>query len=145
MCRITYKQSVNDYYNDKREACKIIHMSRFVFLELLKKNKQESIDREKAYQKRLKEDQEQNKKDYREGKETDYAAYREQAREQVKVEDEEIVKEFFVTKTPASTKVDNFEEDVSILSQDIDRLMKIVSFEDDAEYIDEDELLSEDW
>ena len=120
-------------------------MSRFDPLQLLKKNKQESIDREKACKKRLKEDHEQTKKDYTEGKETDYAAYREQAREQVKVEDEEIVKEFFVTKTPASTKVDNFEEDVSILSQDIDRLMKIVSFEDDAEYIDEDELLSEDW
>ena len=120
-------------------------MSRSDFLELLKKNKKESIDRDKAYQKRFKEQQEQKKKDYSEGKETVYAAYREQAREQAKIEDEEIVKEFFETKTPAPTKTDNFEEDLSNLSEEIDRLMKIDSFEDDAEYIDEDELLSEDW
>ena len=133
------------FVNRQREADKIIHMSRSDFLELLKKNKQESIDREKAYQKRLKEDQEQKSKDYSEGKNTDYAAYYKQAREQKTIEDEEIVKEFFETKTPAPTKTDNFEEDLSNLSEEIDRLMKIDSFEDDAEYIDDDELLSEDW
>ena len=143
--RFTYKQAVNDYYYDKREADKIIHMSRSDFLELLIKNKQDSIDREKDHQKRFKEDQEQKRKDYSEGKNTDYATYFKQTREQRYIEDEEIVKEFFETKTPAPTKTDNFEEDLSNLSEEIDRLMKIDSFEDDAEYIDEDELLSEDW
>ena len=60
-------------------------MSRADFLEVLKKNKQESIDREKAYQKRLNEDQEQKKKYYREGVKHDYAAYSEQAGEQARV------------------------------------------------------------
>jgi len=63
-------------------------MSRTDFLEQLEKHKQESIDRENAYQKRFKQDQKQIKKGYRGGKETDYAAYLEQAREQAKIEDE---------------------------------------------------------
>ena len=59
MYRFNKKLSANDYYNDKREVDKIIHMSRSDFLELLKKNKQESIDREKAYKEIFKEDQQQ--------------------------------------------------------------------------------------
>ena len=55
----------------------------------------------------------------------------------------ERVKDFFEAKTPPPSKIDNFEEDLSNLSQGIDRLMKIDSLED--EYKDEDELLSEDW
>ena len=54
MYRFNKKLSANDYYNDKREVDKIIHMSRSDFLELLKKNKQERFDREKAYHKRFK-------------------------------------------------------------------------------------------
>ena len=39
---------------------------------------------------------------------------------------------------------DHFEEDLSTISQEIDRLIKVDNFEDYAEYITKDEILSED-
>ena len=53
MYRFNYKQAVSDYYSDNKEADRIMNMPRANLLELLKKNKEDSIRRDIDFKKRF--------------------------------------------------------------------------------------------
>ena len=92
----TFKQAVDTYYEDRREADKVMRLTRAEFLKHIRDNQ----EREKDSFKASKYQQEQIRKRINdEEHSSQYELYFAQAAAQNQIEDEEIIVEFFETKT----------------------------------------------
>ena len=96
MFSFTFKQAVDTYYQDRREADKIMRLPRAEFLQHIRDNQEIETDSFKAseYQKEI-----IGKRINYEEHSSQYELYFAQAAEQKQLEDEEIIVEFFETKT----------------------------------------------
>ena len=96
MFRFTFKQAVDTYYEDRREADKVMRLSRAEFLQHIRDNQEQDNDSFKAseYQK-----EQHGKRINDEEYSSQYQLYFAQAAAQNQLEDEEIIVEFFETKT----------------------------------------------
>ena len=94
--RFTFKQAVDTYYEDRREANKIMRLPRAEFLQHIRDNQERETDSFKAseYQKEI-----IGKRINYEEYSSQYQLYFAQSAEQNQLEDEEIIVEFFETKT----------------------------------------------
>ena len=124
-----YKQAVDIYYQDKEEANKIITMSRSEFLQHLKDRQQENIE----YTKKSKEEEDKNNK---KRVDPDYQLYFKNSQKLAHIEDEEIISEFFDSKSSLRNK-ENIDTNLLMLQTLRENFSLLTE-------LDENELPSED-
>ena len=128
-----YKQAVDIYYEDKQEADRIITMNRSEFLQHLKDQQYE----DSKYRKMSKETEEKEKK---KKTDPDYQLYFQNSQKLAHIEDEEIIADFFNSKSDRRNK-ENLETNLLMLESIRENFNLLTQTEEELE---ENELPLED-